>query len=81
MIKLYIMDGCPYCQKVMRKIEELKLEKGKDFEIVDSLPGTQGREELIKIGGKGQVPFLVDGDQHMYESDDIIGYIEEKFKK
>lgn len=34
-------------------------------------------EALIKIGGKRQVPFLVDKDRNvqMYESSDIIEYV------
>ena len=33
------------------------------------------REELIKIGGKPQVPCLVIDGQALYESDDIIDWI------
>ncbi len=45
-------------------------------------------EELKKIGGKRQVPFmkydnmtpyLVEDDIEMYESDAIVGYLEKKF--
>ena len=34
-------------------------------------------ETLIKLGGKRQVPFLVDNDRNiqMYESNDIIEYL------
>ena len=34
-------------------------------------------ESLIKLGGKRQVPFLVDTDRNiqMYESNDIIEYL------
>ena len=37
-------------------------------------------DELIKLGGKQQVPFLVDNDndKFMYESDDIIEYVKNK---
>ena len=33
------------------------------------------RDELIAIGGKGQVPCLVIDGQPLYESDDIIQYL------
>ena len=40
-------------------------------------------EELIKRGGKRQVPYLVDADagKEMYESDDIVEYLHQNFGK
>jgi len=39
-------------------------------------------DELIKRGGKRQVPYLVDEDRNveMYESLDIIAYLQEHYK-
>lgn len=39
-------------------------------------------EELLKIGDKGEVPFLVDTEKSvfMYESIDIIKYMEKNYK-
>jgi len=42
------------------------------------------REVLMKIGGKQQVPFLIDdkgdrGKMTMYESDDIIEYLKHNY--
>ena len=34
-----------------------------------------GREVVLSVGGKGMVPFLIDGDISMYESDDIVAYL------
>ena len=39
------------------------------------------REELIKIGGKPQVPCLVIGDKAIYESNDIIEWLKKNWKK
>ena len=36
------------------------------------------KEELIRIGGKGQVPCLVINGKALYESDDIIEWFREK---
>lgn len=38
-----------------------------------------GREELLRLGGKIQVPYLVDEKRgvRMYESGDIIRYLQE----
>tara|TARA_B100000745_G_scaffold284560_1_gene219297 strand:+ start:1470 stop:1706 length:237 start_codon:yes stop_codon:yes gene_type:complete len=39
--------------------------------------------ELIEKGGKQQTPFLVDSERNvqMYDSGDIIAYLEEHYKK
>jgi len=39
----------------------------------------QNLKELLQIGGKQQVPFLLDqsADISLYESDDIVEYLEE----
>ena len=39
------------------------------------------RDELIKIGGDSQVPCLTIDGQAMYESDDIIDWLKENYKK
>jgi len=39
------------------------------------------RSELIAIGGKGQVPCLVIDGKAMYESDDIIVWLGQNYKK
>ena len=35
--------------------------------------------ELIARGGKRQVPYIVDGEIEMYESDDIVMYVEKTY--
>jgi glutathione S-transferase len=78
MIQLYVSAGCPYCKKVEKAAGEMGLIEGSDFELVDAAPNTPGRDVLLKIGGKGMVPFLIDGEISMYESDDIIDYLKAK---
>ena len=72
MLDLYILETCPYCKKVMSFIDE----NGIKFNKIDIADKSQ-EEALIKIGGKRQVPFLVDKDRNiqMYESSDIIEYL------
>lgn len=72
MLKLYTYATCPYCAKVRSAFETMKVE----FEEIDAERGTPGSEELVKLGGKQQVPFLVDEEAgvSMYESNDIIDY-------
>lgn len=70
-------DGCPFCQKVAKAADGLGLKEGKDFIVIDAAPGTPGREVVLSRGGRAMVPFLIDGDTSMYESDDIITYLKE----
>ena len=75
MIELYINTRCPFCQKVLKAADEFGLEEGKDYTTIDASTGTPGRKVVLRVGGKGMVPFLIDGDNSMYESDDIIKYL------
>ena len=81
MIELYLWDSCPFCTKVLKAADDMGLQKDVDYTIVDGAPGTPGRLVVQNRGGKAMVPFLIDGDTSMYESDDIIAYIKEKMQK
>lgn len=72
MIDLFILETCPYCKKVMALMDEHNLKYNK----ID-ISNKASEESLIQIGGKRQVPFMVDKDRNiqMYESNDIIEYI------
>ena len=78
MIQLYVREGFPFCKKVETAAATMGLIAGSNFEIVDAAPKTPGRDVVLKVGGKGMVPFLIDGDISMYESDDIIEYLKTK---
>ncbi len=81
MVQLYIWDACPFCKKVLLATQNFGLQEGKDITVIDAAPGTPGSEEVQSIGGRAVVPFLVDGDTAMYESDDIIEYLQNKFQQ
>mgnify|MGYP003571280789 CR=1 FL=1 len=72
MLDLFIMESCPYCKKVMAFMQENSI----NYNKVD-ISETSNEDTLIQLGGKRQVPFLVDRDRNiqMYESNDIIEYI------
>lgn len=72
MLDLYVLKTCPYCEKVISFLED----RGIKYNKVD-IENKANEESLIKLGGKRQVPFLVDKDRNiqMYESDDIIEYL------
>ncbi|MDD3435712.1 MAG: glutathione S-transferase N-terminal domain-containing protein [Candidatus Gastranaerophilales bacterium] len=73
MLLLYKMEGCPYCAKVLKHLEEKNLQ----FRALD-ISDPVNMDELLHLGGEDQVPFLVDTDHNakMYESDDIIQYVD-----
>ena len=67
---LYINPNCPYCKKVTNYLQSqnrtIPTKNTQDRAI---------RNELIAIGGKGQVPCLVIDGKALYESDAIIEWI------
>ncbi|BHH84793.1 glutathione S-transferase N-terminal domain-containing protein [Desulforhopalus sp. 52FAK] len=75
MIQLYVRKGCPFCKKVETAATDLGLVPGADYELIDAAPNTPGRDVVLKVGGKAMVPFLIDGETSMYESDDIVTYL------
>lgn len=72
-LELYKKDTCPYCRRVMSRIEQ----SGRtDVEYRDILESEENRRRLVEVGGKQQVPCLfIDGDP-LYESMDIINWLE-----
>ena len=71
MLDLFVLETCPYCKKVMKYMDENNIKYNKI-----NIENKESEESLIQIGGKRQVPFLVDNDRNiqMYESNDIIEY-------
>lgn len=78
MIELYLSARCPFCQKVLAAAGKMGLKEGKDFKTIDAAPGTPGAEVVLRVGGDTMVPFLIDGETFMYESDDIIAYMKKE---
>jgi len=77
-IKLYQFYACPFCIKTRRAIKRLNL----PIETRNAQSG-QYRAELLAGGGEVKVPCLKiesnEGVQWMYESADIIQYLEKRF--
>lgn len=72
MIELFMLDYCGYCQKVMEYLNTHEI----PYKKID-ISNKANEEALIRIGGKRQVPFIVDKEHgiEMYESRDIIEYL------
>jgi len=77
-LELYEFEACPYCRKVREVLCALDLEV-----LVHPCPkgGRRFRAAVRERGGKEQFPFLVDPNtgKAMYESDDIIRYLFERY--
>lgn len=74
LLKLYDMEGSPYC----RAVREVLTALGLDAEIYPCPKGGQRFRPLVeKLGGKQQFPYLVDPNTGvaMYESGDIVAYL------
>jgi glutaredoxin len=78
-LKLYQFYACPFCVKTRRAIKRLNLK----VETRDAQTSGQFRKELELSGGKIKVPCLkVEGSGEatwIYESNDIIKYLDERF--
>ncbi|MEF8791042.1 MAG: glutathione S-transferase N-terminal domain-containing protein [Haloarculaceae archaeon] len=75
---LYELEGCPYCAKVTRKLDELGLE----YESRLVPRSHSERTEVEELSGQTGVPVLVDeehGVEGMPESDDIVAYLERTY--
>jgi glutaredoxin len=75
---LYELSGCPYCAKVINKLDELGLE----YESRE-VPRSHGdRTEVKEVSGQTGVPVLIDNNHDidgMPESDDIVAHLETNY--
>jgi|TARA_B110000438_G_scaffold141703_1_gene136734 glutaredoxin len=78
-LKLYQFYACPFCVKTRRAIKRLNLK----VETRDAQTAGKFRKELEISGGKIKVPCLkLEGAGEatwIYESNDIIKYLDERF--
>ena len=65
---LYVIKGCPYCDKVLKYLTSV------DVKVLtkDIRQDKEALKDLLEIGGKKQVPCLSIDGKALYESDDII---------
>lgn len=77
MIELYQKEDCPYCAKVRSVLTDLQL----DWLSRTAPKGAPQRQKLLELGGKEQVPFMVDTTTGimLYESADIIKYLQQHY--
>ena len=73
-ITLYRLEACPYCERVVRRLNELELEYHSRF--VEALHSE--RDIVKRLAGVRTVPVLVDETTGvtMAESANIVEYLE-----
>lgn len=76
-LTLYQLDGCPYCEKVADRMDEL----GLDYESVWVEALHSKRNEVKEVSGQRGVPVIVDDDHGvtMAESDRILEFLENSY--
>ncbi len=78
-LSLYQFYACPFCIKTRRIIRQLNL----NIELRDAQKPGMYRDDLEKMGGRIKVPCLriqQNGeDRWMYESKEIIAYLQQNF--
>lgn len=79
-LALYQFRSCPFCIKVRRAAKRLSL----NIEQRDALNNPEHRHALQESGGQIKVPCLRihednGQDRWLYESDDIIAYLQKRF--
>lgn len=70
---LYKFDSCPYCQRVLSFLHQHPIPV--TYKDINKEPAF--RQELLKLGGKTQVPCLMIDGEPLYESSDIIRYLKQ----
>lgn len=73
---LYKFDACPFCRRVQNRAREL----GYRLATRDTRRDPEARDDLVSIGGRGQVPCLVINGKPLYESLDIIQFLENEVR-
>lgn len=71
-LALYKYDSCPFCVRVLRKLQQLEVE----VELRDTRSQPEHRRHLQEQTGRTQVPCLFIDEQPLFESADIITWLE-----
>lgn len=76
-VTLYQLDGCPYCEKVAERLDEL----GVEYETIWTEALHSKRNEVKRVSGQRGVPVLVDEDRGvtMPESERILEFADRTY--
>ncbi|ELY99334.1 glutathione S-transferase N-terminal domain-containing protein [Natrialba asiatica] len=76
-ITLYQLEGCPYCERVADRLDELDVDYESNW--VESFHSE--RDEVKRVSGQRQVPVIVDEDAGvtMAESERIVDFLDASY--
>ncbi|MGM0578531.1 MAG: glutathione S-transferase N-terminal domain-containing protein [Myxococcota bacterium] len=77
LLELWNFEASPFCRKVREALCALNL----DYLVHNVAKRSARRPRLVALGGRMMVPYLVDPNAGvaMYESDDIVAYLERTY--
>tara|TARA_R110002072_G_scaffold166736_1_gene320127 strand:- start:244 stop:507 length:264 start_codon:yes stop_codon:yes gene_type:complete len=73
-LELFKFDSCPFCVRVLGTVKTLGVE---GIRIRDTRQEVGAEADLIARGGKRQVPCLFIDGKPLYESGDIMSWLQE----
>lgn len=73
-LELYMSYSCPFSLKVINFIKKNNIKD--KVEIKETDMDKRNKETLEEVGGKYQIPCLFIDGKPLYESDDIIEYLQ-----
>jgi glutaredoxin len=76
-LELYYFPECPYCQIVLDKINDLKINEKIDFK--NTRQSAEAYQFHRETTGRSTVPCLYIDDKPMFESLDIIDWLDKHF--
>ena len=71
---LYYRPTCPFCVRVLKRMKDLGIEDAITLKNISV--DADAETALISVGGKRQVPCLFIDGKPLYESSDIVSWIE-----
>ena len=75
MLKLYNLEGCPFCRMVTDVLDAKKI----PYKKIEVPAPRHLRREVIAVSGQPLVPVLVDGDTVLKDEDEILEYLKRKY--
>lgn len=77
LLELYFFDSCPYCQRVLNVIHDLKIK----VEYKDIRSNENEIQKLQEVTGRKTVPCLFVDGAPMHESVDIMNWLKTNVEK
>jgi glutaredoxin len=76
-ITLYRLEGCPHCEYVVDRLDELDI----DFESIWVEGLHSKRDEVKRVSGQRDVPVLIDDERGitMSESERIVEHLDHSY--